>query len=107
MENGYTIAKESGDIGLMSQSANYISKYYQQINDFKNALDYQIIFKKYSDSLNSQSTVRKITQLEMKLQYESKLHANELNHQLTLQRQQKNNLYLILAASIFLLGIVF
>jgi len=105
LENGYTIAKESGDIGLMSQSANYISKYYQQINDFKNALDYQIIFKKYSDSLNSQSTVRKITQLEMKLQYESKLHANELNHQLTLQRQQKNNLYLILAASIFLLGI--
>ncbi len=105
LEKGYKIAKESGDIGLMSQSANYISKYYEQINDFKKALDYQIIFKKYSDSLNSQSTVRKITQLEMKLQYESKLHANELQHQLRLQKEQKNNLYLILAASIFLLGI--
>lgn len=105
LKNGYDIAKESGDIGLLSQSAEYISKYYHENNDFKNALDYQIIFKKYSDSINSQSTVRKITQLEMKLQYESKLHANKLENQLRLQKQQKNNLYLILAASIFLLGI--
>jgi len=103
--NGYNIAEESGDIGLLSQSANYISKYYQQKSDYKNALEYQIIFKKYSDSINSQSTVRKITQLEMKLQYESKLHANKLEHQLTLQKQKQNNLYTILAASIFLLGI--
>jgi len=104
LKHGYNIASESGDIGLLAQASEYISKCFKLKSDYKQALEYHEVYKKFSDSINNQSSIRKLTQLEMKLQYEGKLHDNQMENQAQLRIEQKNTLYSILAASVFLLG---
>ncbi len=104
LRHGYEIASESGDIGLLAQASEYISKYFKLKSDYKQALEYHEVYKKFSDSINNQSSIRKLTRLEMKLQYEGKLHDNQMENQAKLRIEQKNTLYSILAASVFLLG---
>lgn len=102
---GYNISVDNNDIGLLSEVSEYLSKYFEVKGKINEALDYQKLFKMFSDSINSQSSVRKLTQLEMQLQYEEKLHTNQLENEAKLREEQRVKLYSILAASIFLLGI--
>ncbi len=105
LDKGMDIAIDGGDIGLMSQAANYISQYYSEKMDFKKALEYYKIFKLNSDSISNESSIRKLAQLEMQLEYDENLYLKTLENQELIQKQQRNTLYSILFVSILILGL--
>jgi signal transduction histidine kinase len=64
--------------GILLKKANYerLSEAYERIGDYKTALEYHILYTKYSDSLNQEEKYEKIVNLEK--QYETKKKENEI-----------------------------
>ena len=105
LDKGLDIAIESGDIGLISLSADYLSQYYSDKENYGKALEYHKIFKQNSDSISNESSIRRLAQLEMQLEFEENIYLKTLENQELVQKQQRNTLYSILFVSILVLGL--
>jgi len=95
LNKGMELAVDGGDLGLMSLASDYLSQYYSEVKEFKRSLEYHKLFKKYSDSITSESSIKKITQLEMQFQYEESLLEKETQNKLLIHKQQRNKLFSI------------
>jgi serine phosphatase RsbU (regulator of sigma subunit) len=62
------ISKELGNPEIISNASGFLAKSYAQLNDFKNAFDMHVLYKKMSDSI-SNSEIRNST-LKKDLQFE-------------------------------------
>lgn len=105
LNEGMEIASRSGDIGLMALASDYISQYYAQLNNYEKSLEYHQLFKQYSDSITNESSIRKLAQLEMQLQYEEKTFEQKIKNQKLVQKEQRNTLYAVLFASVLVMGL--
>ncbi len=104
---GYKIAKNTNQYRLIALASEYLSNYYKSKRKFETALDYFQTFKQYSDSNFNEESVRKLTQVEMQHEFNTKLKEDELERKIQAQRQKRRNLlYIIISTSLFLLLII-
>lgn len=104
---GYNIAKNTNQHGLIALSSEHLSNYYQYKNDPNLALNYYKIFKQYSDSTYNEENIRKLTQLEMQHQFDVRLKQDELDRKIQSQlHARKNLIYLIISGSLFFVLII-
>jgi tetratricopeptide (TPR) repeat protein/DNA-binding CsgD family transcriptional regulator len=106
LQKGYQNAYQNGQISLVSLAAKFLSDIKKKENDFKSALEYHGIFKRYSDSLYNEENVRKLTRLEMQYQYESQIAKARLEKELEEQKRKRTNLVYILVTAALLLVLV-
>lgn len=107
LEKGYQIVKYSQHYRLISQSAQYLSKYYQKINNPGLALDYALVHSQYADSIYNEESIRKLTQLEMQHQFDIKRSEDEARQILESRAQERKNLiYIIVSGSLLFLLII-
>ncbi len=107
LEKGYRIAYLNGQISLVSMAAKFLSEINRQEEDYKSALKYHEIFKRFSDSLYNEENVRKLTRLEMQYQYESQIAKARLEKELEKQKRKRTNLaYTLITSALFLVLVI-
>ncbi len=97
--SSYALADSLGSLLNLSNSSQELSKAYAGMNNYKMALYYNKIYKKYSDSLNIQDNAQKITRIEMQYKYRKDEQLNDL------QYQQAKLILISFAVGLFLLVI--
>jgi DNA-binding CsgD family transcriptional regulator len=104
LEKGYSIVKNSQQYRLIALSAQYLSRYYKEINKPWLALDYAHIRSQYADSSYNEESIRKLTQLEMQYQFDIKRSEDEARQTLEARAQERKNLiYFIVSSSLLFL----
>ncbi len=104
---GYSISKNTKQYRLLALSSEHLSSYYQNNDDPYLALNYYQIFKQYSDSNYNEESIRKLTQVQMQHQFNTKLKEDELERKIQSQRQERKNLInFIISGSLFFLLII-
>nr|NQU93192.1 tetratricopeptide repeat protein [Bacteroidota bacterium] len=66
----YNIASETGQIRIISESTELLSKSYKALGNVNEALKYYEYFKTSSDSLLNENNIRKITEVEMQYKFD-------------------------------------
>lgn len=104
---GYTIAKNTEQWRLIALSAEHLGKFYKKNNELGLALDYYQTFKQYSDSANNEESIRRLTQVEMQHQFNTRLKEDELEREILDQKSERRNLVniIIIGGLFFLLAI--
>lgn len=100
--NGYLLAKQYYLPSYKNDIAASLSKIYSKKENYKKAFEYQLIHKKLSDSIFSIDNSGRLTLLEF--QYEQK--KKEIQHNITLLKQQrKTKTSIWTATTIFLISV--
>jgi len=103
---GHDIAMKSKQYRLIALSSEYLSKYYQNTDKPYQALTYAQVFKQYSDSSFNEENIRKLTQLEMQHQFDTKAKEEEIERKILTQRQERKILIFILISGGLLLLLI-
>ncbi len=104
---GYDIVKNSQQFRLIALSAQYLSRYYKEINRPWLALDYANVHNQYTDSSYNEESIRKLTQLEMRYQFDIKRSEDEARQAITARIQERKNLiYFIISSSLLFLLVI-
>ena len=107
LADGLAVARESNQTELISMSSEYLSKIYQQKENYKEALHYYTLFKTYSDSTFNEENIRKLTQLEMQYHFDVKLKEAEIERIAEVQKRNRLNfIYIAISASLFFVLII-
>ena len=107
LKDGLRIALQTNQYSLISMAAKYLSQIEKRNKNYQKALEYYELYKQYSDSTYNVENVRKLTQLEMKHQYESRLANAQLEKEIEIQKRKRSNLiYFVLTAGLFLFLII-
>lgn len=93
-QRAYTLASEIGEMEVIKESAEIISKASAALGIYKDAYDYQLVYKTISDSLRNEEITRKTISLEFEYKYNREkeltaleqekkdaIHLEELKHQ--------------------------
>lgn len=84
---------------MMAIAADNVSEADSALGDFASAYRYYQLYKKYSDSLSSESNAKEIGKLESKYQYENQI---QKQNDLLEQQAQQRKLFYILIGTLFL-----
>lgn len=104
---GHNLAIQSQQHSLITLSSERLSKYYKEKEKYKEALNYYIVYKRNSDSLYNEGNVKKLTQIELQHQYESRLRDAELSRLVADQKRNRINLiYIVLSIGLLLVLII-
>lgn len=76
-----TIARDINLAESIKNAADELSQAYAKTGQYKQAYQYQVLFKEKSDFLRNEENVKKITQLEMQYEFEKKQKQQELQQQ--------------------------
>ena len=107
LKMGHDLAVQTQQHSLITLSSERLSNFYKRKQMFDKALDYYVVFKQNSDSLFNEDNVKKLTQLEMQHQYESRLRDAELNQLVADQKRKRLNLiYFVLSIGLLLILII-
>lgn len=107
LEDGYEMALQTGQYGLIVLASEHLSKYHKENGSFENALEFYEVYKQYSDSLFNEDNVKKLTQIELQHQYETRLRDAELKQLVTEQKRQRLNLiYLVVSVGLLLVIVI-
>jgi signal transduction histidine kinase/uncharacterized protein HemY len=71
-QRAYEIAQKVKAKQQMATACDRLHKIYASMQNFEKAYEYSLAYKKISDSLVNESTIKQITQLEDKIKYEEK-----------------------------------
>jgi len=93
-KKAYSIAREIGEVEIIKVSSETLSKASASLGLFKDAYEYQIVFKTMSDSVKNEENTRKAVGLEFEYKYQKEkdlarleqekvqeIHTQELKHQ--------------------------
>lgn len=103
LQTGLDLAIETGQLSLIALASQNLSDTYSQKNHPIKALNYYKIYKIYSDSLFNEENIRRITQLEMQYQFDSKLKEQKLNE---LKQKRQNLIYIIISGGLLFILIL-
>ncbi len=107
LEDGLKIARQTQQYSLIALAAKNLSSIEKQKRNYRQALTYHELYKQYSDSTYNVENIRKLTQLEMQHQYESKLTQAKLEKELEIQKRKRSNLiYFVLTAGLLLFLVI-
>ncbi|MGS2727441.1 histidine kinase dimerization/phosphoacceptor domain -containing protein [Psychroserpens sp. BH13MA-6] len=102
-ENGKTLALENGDLELISDACECLTKAYEATGTFDKALENYQLLTKTNDSIFNENTIKKQTQQEMQYEFNK---TQELNALELKAKENESKLYSYLAASGLLLALV-
>ena len=88
MLKAYNLSQEIDAPDMHRDAAKGLSEIYEHAGEFAKALQYQKIFKHYSDSLFNAENIAATAQLESKYLYEKKQTKTELLHRAQLEKKQ-------------------
>jgi hypothetical protein len=74
---------------MIMHAADNLSTLNRQRKQFEAALDHYTVYKQYSDSLFNESNVKKITELEMQHQFDTRMKDEELKRQVEVQKRKR------------------
>ncbi|PCH53569.1 MAG: hypothetical protein COC22_02325, partial [Flavobacteriaceae bacterium] len=109
-KKGYHLSIKNHFISLQKYCANYLTKSYLALNDYKNAFNYNNIYQSLKDSTLNAKTNTKVAELQIEFETEKKekeiAQQKELILKNDLEIKKKNLFSLMLVSIILLLGIV-
>ncbi|HTL82716.1 MAG TPA: tetratricopeptide repeat protein [Bacteroidia bacterium] len=112
-EKGFAMAKEISSPGLQLDIAEVLSTAYEQKGDFEKALHFSRLVKSLSDSVNSQESTKRQTELFLKYKFDKEqeqqqLAQDKLNAEQDAKfRQQKIIIYAAAIAILLVLSLAF
>lgn len=78
LEESLGLARENHYINWIERCTHELSIIYESKGEFGKALNYFKIYEQYGDSILSESSIKRITQLEMQFEFDKKLREREL-----------------------------
>lgn len=107
LETGLGIARKTDQHSLIAMAAKHLSLIEKQKGNYQQALAFHELYKQYSDSAFNAENIRKLTQLEMQHQFETKLEHARLEKELETQKRKRYNLiYTVLTAGLLLILVI-
>lgn len=82
LKESLALAKQNHYVKWIEVSAQELSHIYEGAGDFGKALNYYKIYEQYGDSILNESSIKKITQLEMQFKFDQETKERELNEAL-------------------------
>ncbi len=95
-----TVAGQTGDLSTQESAAGFLSRIYDEQGDYKHALEYFKLYKKYADSTLNNENIRQIRSSEARYENEKKQKEIELlaeKQKLSDAQREKGKLYLYFA----------
>lgn len=98
LNKGLEIAKEVGDIKIISSLSNSLYVSYEKVGDYKGALDMHVLYKEMEDSIFNTNNEKKLTQISLTYDFDKEKAQSELKYNEELKRQKiiKNFSFLVL-----------
>ncbi len=100
-DSAYQIANQNGYLLLMKDAAFELSEVYNEIEKYRQAYEFHLVFKQVGDSLFNNRSQERIAQLEMKLLFEQE------NKYRQLQKERTKLIYSVIAFGLVMILIVF
>ncbi len=95
------------DIETQKEIAEWLSKAYAEIGNYKKAYKSHLEFQAFNDSIFSNNNERELTRMEMQYEFDKQKRLDELAHVEELKRQRIfTNAILVVAITFIILGIV-
>jgi tetratricopeptide (TPR) repeat protein len=94
------LSKRTNDIKNIATTAGYLSNLYQQQGEYKDAYEYAMLSKKYTDSLDKLSKGRDIALLD--IEREDRRHADELRQLAQKQSSKRDAQYMLITISLLI-----
>lgn len=101
LNKGIVYAKNNGDISALETISQYLSSFYEDLNDYKKSLKYFKDYKMYKDSALNSESIQQTKNAEAKYENEKKQKEIELLEQkekVNEAENQKKKMYLLGAA---------
>jgi tetratricopeptide (TPR) repeat protein len=110
LEKSLSIAQQNHYLTWVELNTYELFKIYEDEGNYKMALDYFKLYEESGDQILSESSIRKITQLEMQFEFDEKMKEKELEDALKEAAQQKREfryiLFIVLGVFISILAIL-
>ena len=109
LEESLALALQNHYVNGIEISTYELSKIYENDGEFDKALNYFKTYEQYGDSILNESSIKKITQLEMQFEFDKKMKEREIEdaHKETAQ-QRKEFIYIIfISLGVFITVIIF
>jgi len=95
LNKALALAKQNHYIDWIEFCSFELSKIYEKNGDLRSALNYYKIYEQYGDSILNNSSIQKITQLEMQFEFDKRQKQIELENIKKETAQQKKEFYYI------------
>ncbi|WP_456376627.1 tetratricopeptide repeat-containing sensor histidine kinase [Lutibacter sp.] len=109
-KKGYHLSIKNHFISLQKYCANYLTKSYLALNDYKNAFNYNNIYQSLKDSTLNAKTNNRVAELQIEFETEKKekeiAQQKEELLENELEIKNKNLIAIVLASVMLLLGII-
>lgn len=96
LEESLGLAKQNHYLTWVEINSHELFKIYEDEGNYKKALDYFKLYEESGDQILSESSIRKITQLEMQFEFDEKIREKELEVAQKEAEQQKRELMYLL-----------
>lgn len=96
LKEALKLAKQNHYINWIEFCTFELSKLYEKRGDYTTALNYYKTYERYGDSILNESSIKRITQLEMQFEYDKKRKQQELENVKKEKAQQKKEFIYIL-----------
>ncbi|HUS02676.1 MAG TPA: hypothetical protein VMY77_13150 [Chitinophagaceae bacterium] len=94
------LSKKTNDIKSLAPISGHLSELYQQQGEYKDAYEYAMLSKKYSDSLETLSKARDIALLD--IERENRRHEDELRQLAIKQNSKRDVQYMLITISLLI-----
>ncbi len=96
LDEAYDLATQNHYVNWIEFSTHQLSIIYEDKGDFAKALTYYKFYEQYGDTILSEGSIKKITQLEMQFEFDKSMKERQLEDALKEAAQQRKEfLYLI------------
>jgi tetratricopeptide (TPR) repeat protein len=95
LKKGFTLAEQTQSYSVMSNASLFLSRAYQDMENYKAAfLNYQL-YKQFNDSANNVPGLQKLIRMQMKFQMDKRIKEQELQQKVQILRQKRLQLLYI------------
>ena len=105
-KTGLELAEQSGQIGIMKDNCEQLSRVYEDLGKPGLALEYYKRFKTYSDSIVNEEVVKRITTIELQFAFDKEMKERELQQTKKEAAQKRKELTYIMIILGVLLSLV-
>ncbi|NCA85196.1 MAG: tetratricopeptide repeat protein [Clostridia bacterium] len=103
---GFDKASETGQLTIVAESADKLSRAYEMRNQAELALKYARIHQSVSDSIMNDDMVRRITELDMQYKFDKVIAEREFQQALTDAAQKRNRMIYMMTIGGAFLGLI-
>lgn len=106
LDKGLILSEQNGQVASMRDNSEILSRIYQHMNQIQKALDYFQLFKIYSDSIQNQDAIKRVTTLELQYLFDKELKEMELEQANREAMQKRKELIYLMVSGGAVLSVV-